>query len=173
MVAEYVSTSSGSFGNGVAKLPVRVEALTFEGRPAQSFANPGLSTVLTPQAGLIAVLDATGRVVMRYDPPLGMRWPLELGKTWTERHVLTLGSGAKAPMTTTWAVEAYEKVTVPAGTFDAWRVTMTDSFGFRQTTWSVPSRMGMYAKRVSERPAGHPQGAGVQTLELSRVPARP
>ena len=64
-------------------------------------------------------------------------------------------------------------VTVPAGTFDAWRVTMTDSFGFRQTTWSVPSRMGMYAKRVSERPAGHPQGAGVQTLELSRVPARP
>ena len=173
VVAEYVSTSSGSFGNGVAKLPVRVEALTFEGRPAQSFANPGLSTVLTPQAGLIAVLDATGRVVMRYDPPLGMRWPLELGKTWTGRHVLTLGSGAKAPMTTTWAVEAYEKVTVPAGTFDAWRVTMTDSFGFRQTTWSVPSRMGMYAKRVSERPAGHPQGAGVQTLELSRVPARP
>jgi hypothetical protein len=74
-------------------------------------------------------------------------------------------------MKTTWKVEAYEGITVPAGTFKAWRIVMTDNFGFRQTNWSMPDTVGMFAKRLSERPPGHPQGAGTQMLEMSKLPA--
>jgi hypothetical protein len=71
-----------------------------------------------------------------------------------------------------WKVEAYEDVTVPAGTFKAWRVSFTDNFGFKQTTWSLPETVGTYAKRVNERPATHPQGgAGTQVIELLTLPA--
>ena len=41
-----------------------------------------------------------------------------------------------------WKVEAYEDVTVPAGTFKAWRIVFTDNFGFKQTTWSLPETVG-------------------------------
>jgi hypothetical protein len=41
----------------------------------------------------------------------------------------------------------------------------------RATIWSVPETMGMFAKRISERPQGHPQGAGTQVLEMTKVPA--
>ena len=73
-------------------------------------------------------------------------------------------------MTSTWKVEAYEDVTVPAGTFKAFRLSMADSFGFKQTTWSVPTSMGVFAKRINERPPGHPQGQGTQLYELASVP---
>jgi hypothetical protein len=29
----------------------------------------------------------------------------------------------------------------------------------------------MFAKRLSERPAGHPQGAGTQLYEMTQIPA--
>ena len=52
-----------------------------------------------------------------------------------------------------------------------WRVSFTDNFGFKQTTWSLPETVGTYAKRVSERPATHPQGgAGTQVIELVTLP---
>lgn len=61
--------------------------------------------------------------------------------------------------------------TVPAGSFKAWRVTTTDNLSFRQIRWSVPHQLGMFAKRLSERPAGHPQGAGMRFYEMTQVPA--
>jgi len=124
--------------------------------------------------GTLAILDSAGRVMMSYDPPLTYTWPLEVGRTWRHQHVLTTNSGEhKVPMISSWAVEAYEDVTVPAGTFKAWRVSMTDSFGFQQVTWSMPDTLGVFARRLSERPAGHPLGAGTQVFELVRRPSMP
>lgn len=143
----------------------------YEGRMLRKYESPAGSVLQSPLAGTVAVLGPAGQPQMRYDPPLDFNFPFIVGKSWTAHHELTVGASTKMPMTTLWKVEAYEDITVPAGTFKAWRVVMTDNFGFRQTNWSMPDTVGMYAKRISVRPPGHPQGEGMQVLEMTKVPA--
>jgi hypothetical protein len=168
---EYRATNTGSFGSGTTLITMKVSEATYEGRTLRQYETAGSKTLQSPSAGTVAVLGPTGQPLMRYNPPLDFKFPLVVGKTWTADHELTVGPATKLPMKTSWKVETYEQVTVPAGTFNSWRLVMTDNFGFRQTTWSVPETMGMFAKRISERPEGHPQGAGTQMLEMTKVPA--
>jgi hypothetical protein len=169
--AEYRMTNSGSFGAGSGTLTMRISEVTWEGRTLRKYETGSSVMLQSASAGTVAVLDPSGKPLMRYNPPLDYNFPLVVGKTWNVDHELTVGADTKLPMKTSWKVEAYEDVTVPAGTFKAWRITMTDNFGFRQTNWSVPEKMGLFAKRYSERPNGHPQGAGTQLLEMTKVPA--
>ncbi len=64
--------------------------------------------------------------VTTFDPPCrNIQWPLSVGKTWTETcHQSTTGNGntQTKDTTTTYTVEATQEVTVPAGTFDTFRV---------------------------------------------------
>lgn len=168
---EYRVTNTGSFGSGTSLLTMKVSETTYEGRLLRRYETPGSVTLQSASAGTVALFNPAGQPLMRYNPPLDFNFPLVVGKTWTGDHELTVGASNKMPMKTSWKVESYEDVTVPAGTFQAWRVVMTDNFGFRQTNWSVPETMGMFAKRISERPQGHPQGAGTQVLEMTKVPA--
>lgn len=169
---EYRMTNTGSFGTTTGgTVTMKISEVNWEGRTLRRYDTPSGATLQSPNAGTVAVLDPAGRPVMRYDPPLDFRFPMAVGNTWTQDHELTVGPSTKMPMKTTWKVEAYEDITVPAGTFKAWRVVMTDNFGFRQTNWSVPIQLGIFAKRISERPQGHPQGAGTQVLEMTKVPA--
>ena len=167
------TTSNGSYGNATkAGQQVSMRDVVVEGKPYHCFDAGGGATLLTDSVGLFMVLGPDDRPLMRYDPPLGYQFPLEVGKTWTQDIALTVGGTTKTPMKAQWKVEAYEDVTVPAGTFKAWRVVFTDNFGFKQTTWSLPETVGTYAKRVNERPATHPQGgAGTQVIELLTLPA--
>lgn len=169
----YRVTSTGSFGSGTADVRLRIEQATFEGRTVMRIASPSGATLNDPAtAATIAVTDPGGRVLMRYEPPLGQPWPLAVGKTATQDIKLTFGPNPNIPMKADWKVEGVEDVTVPAGTFRAWRVSFVDSFGYRQTNWSVPDRIGMFAQRESVRPAGHPQGQGTQRMELVSAPLR-
>jgi hypothetical protein len=166
-------SSNGSFGNA-SKLEqqVNMRDVVVEGKPYHRFDAGGGATLLNDAAGLFMVLGPGDGLLMRYDPPLGYEFPLEVGKTWVQDLTLTMGGTTRLPLKAQWKVEAYEDVTVPAGTFKAWRVVLTDSFGFRQTTWSMPEAVGTYAKRINERPATHPQGgAGTQVIELVTLPA--
>jgi len=167
------TTNTGSFGSAIkAVIAVSVRDDVVDGKRYHRFDSCGGATLQDDNAGVFQLLGAGGREMMRYEPPLGGSFPLELGKTWTQDLVLTVGGTTKVPMKVQWKVEAYEDVTVPAGTFKAWRVVFTDNFGFRQTTWSMPDTVGVYAKRISERPATHPQGgAGTQVTELVMLPA--
>lgn len=169
--AEYRMSNTGSFGAGTGTFVMKVSEATWEGKTLRRYDAPSSMTLQSANAGTVAVLNPSGQPLMRYDPPLDFRFPLVVGKSWTSDHELTVGASTKAPLHASWKVEAYEEVTVPAGTFKSWRVVMTDNFGFRQTTWSVPIEMGLFAKRISERPPGHPQGAGTQVLEMAKVPA--
>jgi len=171
MTWEYQVTSTGSYGSGTATTPIRVSEAIWDGQKVLRFEGPSGVVLQTDKVGIVAVLDPAGRALMRYEPPLGYEWPLEVGKAWTQEHVLTVGATNKVPMKSSWKVESYEDVTVPAGTFKAWRITMTDNFGFRQTTWFVPEKIGVFVKRATERPEGHPQRPGTQVHELTKVPA--
>jgi hypothetical protein len=167
------TTSTGSFGNAnKVEQQVTMRDVVVEGKPYHRFDAGGGANLLNDSVGVFMVLGPGDRPLMRYDPPLGYEFPLEVGKTWTRDIALTVGGTTKVPMKAQWKVEAYEDVTVPAGTFKAWRVSFTDNFGFKQTTWSLPETVGTYAKRVNERPATHPQGgAGTQVIELVTLPA--
>jgi hypothetical protein len=166
-------SSSGSYGNSSkVEQQVSMRDVVVEGKPYHRFDSAGNATLQNDSVGLFMVLGPGDRPLMRYDPPLGYEFPLEVGKTWTQDIALTVGGTTKVPMKAQWKVEAHEDVTVPAGTFKAWRLSFTDNFGFKQTTWSMPETAGVYAKRVNERPATHPQGgAGTQVIELVTLPA--
>ena len=168
---EYRMTNTGSFGNGTSLAMMRISEATWKGQPVLRYEGPTGSVLNNDQAGAVAMLDPSGRPALEYEPALGYQWPLAVGKTWESNHVVTTATGSRFPMKASWKVEAVEDVVVPAGTFKAWRVTMTDNLGFRQTSWSVPQKLGMFAKRLSERPTGHPQGAGTQLYEMTQIPA--
>ena len=168
----YLLKSNGSFGEARAEVPVKVEEISFEGRKVLSFEAGGQRQIQDRNGALIAVTDLQGRMQQRYEPPLGFEWPLAVGKTWTRDHTVLLAGQTKAvPFKATWAVEAYETISVPAGRFGAWRMRYNDSFGEAHTVWSTPDTMGIFVKRLSERPASYPQGgAGQRTMELQSVP---
>jgi hypothetical protein len=149
----------------------KAELVMFEGQMLLKYESPIGATLMTDKVGTVAVVDEAGRLQMRYDPPLGRDWPLEIGKTWPQNTQLTVGAGNRMPMKAIRKVEAVEDVTVPAGTFQAWQPVMTDNLGFRMTIWAVPTRLGVFAKRIYERPATHPQGGAVtQVMKLTSVP---
>jgi hypothetical protein len=168
----YHVTATGSYGGGERDMQVRLEEGTLDGRKLYKFVAPGGAVLRTDTAAVVAVLGPGDRVVLHYDPPIGPGWPLEVGKTKTDKLTLTTPSGAKVPMTADWKVEAYEDVTVPAGTFKAWRISMADNFGYRSTIWSVPDRLGI-VKQWREKAATHPMGgAGTELMELKATSSR-
>ena len=166
-------SSTGSYGNASkVEQQVSMRDVVVEGKPYHRFDAGGGALLMNDSVAVFMVLGPGERPLMRYDPPLGYEFPLEVGKTWTQDIALTVGGTIKTPMKAQWKVEAYEDVTVPAGTFKAWRVVFTDNFGFKQATWSMSETVGTYAKRINERPATHPQGgAGTQVTELLTLPA--
>ena len=70
-----------------------------------------------------------GKVLASVSPYHGrFNWPLEVGKTWTTRYMWrdnVLHPDWSGMGSQDWAVVAWEEVTVPAGTFMAYKVTRT------------------------------------------------
>ena len=98
-----------------------------------------------------------------------------MGKTWTANHTVTLyPSGNKVPLKIEGKVESFGDVTVPAGTFKAFKLVWSMNQNEFETRWIGPNDGLATIKRHVERPASHPQGAGVLDAELlsSVKPAR-
>ncbi len=167
-----VQRDTGSFGSGTKQVVTSIDEATWEGRKVASY-QTATQHLLIDADGFVAITMPAGQLVMRWDPPIGYQWPLEVGKTWTKNHTLTVASsGQKIPFTTNWKVEAYEDVTVPAGTFKAWRVSYSDSLGETQTVWSAPDKMGGFVKQIRQRAATYqPGGAGTREVELVSIDA--
>lgn len=53
---------------------------------------------------------------------LGFQWPLSQGSKWEQKVSGTVAGGAPSTWNITWSAETYESVTVPGGTFDAFRI---------------------------------------------------
>jgi len=65
-------------------------------------------------------------------------------------------------------VEAFEDVTVPAGTFKAYRVRMTSDQGDDNTWWFCPDN-GLFVKQKLVRTASSPSGPGIREAELKSL----
>ena len=167
-VNTYHRKSSGSLGAFDGQVPWTVSASTWQGKPVLSYASPGGTSLHLPGShGLAANLNPQGQPVMAYDPPIDLPWPLQVGKTWSSQHKVTLHpSGNTLAMKIDGKVESWGEVTVPAGTYKAFKVVWTNNLGETETRWVAPADGISPVKRHVERPAGHPQGAGVLDAEL-------
>ena len=79
---------------------------------------------------------------MEFRPPPRVTWPLEVEKSGTSFTFWTTPRGG-GRINIIWKVEAYEDVTVPAGTFKAFRVTYSwragpDKEWLKYSTWYAP-----------------------------------
>jgi hypothetical protein len=85
----------------------------------------------------------------RYDPPLvTARFPLQVGASWSQK-VSVQTDGNSRVFSFTGDVVGYESVTVPAGTFMAFKVALAaNGIRFRETWWApetrVPARVATY-----------------------------
>ncbi|MCM2253346.1 MAG: hypothetical protein NDJ19_13370 [Ramlibacter sp.] len=158
--------NTGSYGKDMQLQMTRGDT-TWNGAAAVTLAqSTGMKFIATPQGGrLHALLAPDGRPLISWDPPVGFDFPLQVGKAFKSRHRMTSHArGMVTDMEFSCTVPAYEKVTVPAGTFDAYKVTCT-SAGTSEIYWLAPS-VGIGVKTSFTRPEGSPFGAGTQQAEL-------
>jgi hypothetical protein len=108
-----------------------------------------------------------------------LSFPLEIGKSWTySNHVEFKDMGGSTRMDAGVTVAAYEKITVPAGQFDAFKIETKGKFGqegaagagareFTETTWYAPSARAV-VKNVYRDPV-----IGERVLELASFKLQP
>ena len=131
--------------------------LTFEGTAGM---------IIAQQSGNWIGIFNGDKPIVTWDPPLNWVWPLEVGKSWTREQRVTFHAAKRTvPYAMTQKVEAYEDVTVPAGTFKAFKVSTVTSLGDENLVWFSPE-LGVFVKQSAKRTAKHPQGPGTRSLEL-------
>ena len=152
-VFTYHRVSSGSLGNFDGPVSWTLSKGPWQGRQALISSSRLGANVMDPETGLLwGTLDSQGRPAMVFEPPMGFRYPLQVGKAWTEQHEVTLAQrGVTLPLTVSYKVEAYEDVTVPAGSFKAFRVHTVDSAGETTTFWTALSLSLDIIKRIHDR----------------------
>jgi hypothetical protein len=172
-VTTYHRKSTGSLGTYDGKVVWTHAPARWQNKAVIAFGAPQAGVALH-EAGsfaMLATLSPDGRPLLSFDPPIDYAWPLTVGKTWVTQYSVTVhASDARMPLRREFKVDGYEDVTVPAGTFKAWKVSWKDSSGETETRWLSPEQGIATVKRHVERPPSHPQGPGVLDAELlSRV----
>jgi hypothetical protein len=110
----------------------------------------------TKQLGYLARVTGD-RPVRLARPPENWQWPLQVGKSWSATATWTEGSAQDRSfvLTAVWAVEAYEEVKTPAGTFKAFKVSRREiETGASQEFWYSPAVKGWVRVRGSDTASG-------------------
>ena len=166
---ETAQRNTGSFGPDATVRMTRTADGTWKGQPAIVFTNQRGGTLkLDPASGRWFAQSApNGDPIVSFEPPLGWAMPLEVGKSWTMPFRMTLHTqgGRVIDYELACRVEAFEKVAVPAGTFDAFRIGCRSTIDNTETFWSSPD-LGVFVKTSVRRGLGTPLGAGTQETEL-------
>jgi hypothetical protein len=156
---------TGSYGSGSAQVTTRRGERSWQGAPAITFEGVDVTTLAIPNGDWIGQFRGATPLVT-WDPPLGWDWPLVVGKSWTRDQRATIAGGKQTlSYRMTQKVEAYEQVTVPAGTFGAFRIVTTDTLGNENVNWFSPD-LGFFVKSSLRRTGKHSQGAGTREAVL-------
>jgi len=161
--------ATGSFGKSYRESSKYTGMRNVMGRPMHVHErSTGQSSMLVPEGGWVGEFKGD-KPIFTLDPPHGIGFPIKVGKTVSRDVRLTLHAQNRViPFKATWKVEAYEEVTVPAGTFKTFRVAYEDTNGTQGTWWRDP-RNGIFVKWSARRTEKHPQGPGTQDAELVKV----
>jgi hypothetical protein len=159
--------ATGSFGSvsdqrTAVVLPNRI----WQGRAVRAIEGKNFTTLSDPATGAwIAQVRGTSPIIS-WDPALGYEWPMTVGKTWKSKHrVMVHATKQTIDIESRWMVESYGDVTVPAGTFKAFKVTYSDNIGNEVVNWWSPQVQGN-AKTRTVRTSKHRAGAGTIDTEL-------
>ena len=128
----------------------------FAGREAYEIEAGEARYWYTTQLGYLARTQG-GRTVRQAMPPEDWQWPLQVGKSWSA--TVTWVDGAEQErrfvLTSVWAVEAYEEVGTPAGTFKAFKVSRREiESGASHEFWYSPDVKGWIKLRGADTAEG-------------------
>ena len=167
--------NTGSWGNGSSQVKISAGERSWNGTSVVTFTSQQGTSIWSEDNRLIAYLDPAGKTTMTWEPPdagHGLRFPLSVGKTWTERGQIRMADGKVLPHENECRVEAREAVKVPAGSFEAFRIRCTSPRGLEMTQWYAPEP-GVVVKTVQVRSASNPfGGAGTRDEELVSLERR-
>jgi hypothetical protein len=110
----------------------------------------------TRQLGYLARVTG-GQTVRRAKPPEDWQWPLQVGRSWSATVTWVNGPAQdqRFVLTAVWAVEAYEEVKTPAGTFKAFKVSRREvESGASQEFWYSAAVKGWVKVRGTDTAAG-------------------
>ncbi len=91
-------------------------------------------------------------------------WPLYVGKKWICQYDFWSGVQKWEGVTKDVAVEKYQEVKVPAGTFQTFKIKISDRFGWAIHYYSSELKMTVRTELV--RKPGHSHGSGKWVQEL-------
>jgi metalloendopeptidase OMA1, mitochondrial len=97
------------------------------------------TTVLTQDYAILEQQRKDDKPGVKYTPAMKMvDWPLQIGKTWSQNITSEITGGKRVTFTTKGEVVAYESVTVPAGTFMAYKIVATVNSNRILQYWYAP-----------------------------------
>ena len=160
-------SDTGSFGSGATQITMKIAERMWEGKRMTAYVAPTGVTLATADGAFAAIIGPDDKPILSFDPPIGYDFPLEVDKTWNKSYRVTVHATKQTiPFDSTSKVEAYEDVTVPAGTFKAFKISYFDTIGNKGTQWYTPG-LGSFPKWVQERTAKYPYGSpGTRQTEL-------
>ena len=163
----YERRDTGSFGKDKAYQTSRVLGeQMWQGRKVRATELPQGTRVSDFDKGDWLAMLKGDQTLVTWEPSLGYDWPITVGKTFTRNYrVVNHVTKQTTDIRSTMTVEAYEEVTVPAGTFKAFRVLYTDSLGVESVNW-YSAEAGGWVKIRSKRSSNFPAGAGTQDFDL-------
>jgi len=162
----YSQSDTGSYGSGTTQATSKFTERMWEGKRMTAFVYPKAVILINADGAWPAWLGPDDKPILTWDPPLGYDFPLEVGKTWTKSYRVTVhATNQTMPFDSTWKVESYEDVTVPAGTFKVFLVTYSDTIGNETVQWFSPA-LGVFVKQSQKRTAKYPAGRGTRESEL-------
>jgi len=157
--------ASGSYGSLTEKVTWTTGEQMWEGERLTAFESSKYTILMRPGRGWIGTFKG-GKPLITWDPPLSLDWPLVAGKTWKKNYRMTVHAAKRTiPYQVTQKVEAYESVTVPAGTFHAFKISTSSTLGQEDVAWLSPD-LGVYVKQIWKRTEKHARGPGTLEIEL-------
>jgi hypothetical protein len=163
---KFSQITTGSYGSGTLHTTSKVTERMWEGKRMIAFVSPTGAILENPDGSWVAILGPEDEPVFSWDPPMAFDFPLEVGKTWTKSYRLTVYAAKQTiPFDSTGKVEAYEDVTVPAGTFKVYKVSSADTLGNESVSWFSPE-FGLFIKRSDKRTEKNRSGLGTRVIEL-------
>ncbi len=140
----------------------------YEGKPVHRV-SAGPDTILyDKETGNLIASFRIGKEMTSTLPNDGMlNWPLYVGKEWTASYTYNnrLQGMSVGPLQMEIKITAYEDVTVPAGTWKAFRLESEAFNNVTSTLWYAPE-INLFIKKVTETQLGHPLGRSKTLFEV-------
>jgi hypothetical protein len=161
--------NTGSYNPGPAETTGKITTVMYKGQPHTGFQSGPNTFVTLPTGDWMALLGGDGKPLLTWDPPVGFNFPLEVGKQWSRSYKFTNhGTNMSMDVVSQATVEAYEEVSVPAGTFKTFRIHTVSNAGADETFWFSPEH-GIFVKQLLKRTEKSPSGPGSREIELKSI----